>query len=207
MDFKHYILTRYNEGLYTDNIYKVEDTDLYMECRLPWFKRLLKSLDNQTNQNFTHVVSLDPNTPEEHLKEILNAVYMAKTNSVFCYEKHLTWLRRQSYDADYLITSRIDNDDEYYPEFIEVIQRNFRPDRYVLDVVGHEKRKDSTKVVKAPRNNSSFVTMVEPWTEGFKSIFTGGGHSRLPMYFKCEQVDTDQPLFIRNIHGTNVYFK
>lgn len=194
-------------GLYTDNIYKVEDTDLYMECRLPWFKRLLKSLDNQTNQNFTHVVSVDPSTPEEHLRGILDAVYMAKTNSVFCYEGHKDYLRKQKIVAPYLITSRIDNDDEYKPKFIEVIQRNFREDRYVLDVVGIQKKGDNEKRVEAKYNNSSFVTMIEPWTEGFKTVFTGGGHVELPRYFKCQRVDTNEPLFIRNVHGTNVYYK
>src|SRR5210317_450472 len=132
--FKHYILTRYNSGLFTDNLYKIEDKGLYMDSRLPWFKKHLKSLDNQTNQNFTHVVSIDPNTPEEYLRPILNAVYFAKTNSVFIYEKHIDWLKRQ-HKEEWLITSRLDNDDEYYPEFVETIQKNFKKERMVYDIL------------------------------------------------------------------------
>lgn len=205
--FKHYILTRYNLGLYGENPYKVKNKDYYMMQRLPMFKRLLESLDNQTNQNFTHVVSVDPDTPEKFLKDILNAVYMAKTNSIFIYEKHAEWLKRQTKEAQYLITSRLDSDDEYYPEFVEVIQRNFREDRYVLDTVGHKCRKGQKSLIKAPFNNSSFVSLVEPWTEGFKTVFSGGGHTLLPRAYKCYQVDTDEPLHIRHVHDTNVYYK
>lgn len=205
--FKHYILTRYNYGLYTENVYNVEDKDYYMNQRLPLFKRLLKSLDSQTNQNFTHVVNIDPNTPEEYLREILNAVYFAKTNSVFCYEPHIDYLRKQPITEEFLITSRIDNDDEYYPKFVEVIQDNFNPQRFVLDTVGHKCKAGKKTIIKAPYNNSSFVTMIEPWSEGFKTVFTGGGHIQLPRKFKCKRVNTDEPLHVRHIHDTNVYYK
>lgn len=205
--FRHFILTRYNFGLYTENVYNVQDKDKYMTERLPMFKRLLDSLDNQTEQNFTHVVSVDPNTPEQYLRGILNAVYFSKTQPVIIYEKHIDWLKRQHKSHGYLITSRLDSDDEYYPEFIEVIQRNFKEERFVLDTVGHKCKNGNFSRIEAPYNNSSFVTLIEPWTEGFKTVFTGNGHINLPKYYKCKRVDTDKPLHVRHVHGTNVFYK
>ena len=200
--FKHYILTRYNMGLFTNNLYKIEDKGLYMDSRLPWFKKHLKSLDNQTNQNFTHVVSIDPNTPEEYLRPILNAVYFAKTNSVFIYEKHIDYLKRQQKE-EWLITSRLDNDDEYYPEFVETIQKNFKKERMVYDILTEKNGVTSGR----GKNNSPFTTLFEPWTEGFKTIFSGGGHTELPKYYKCLRLPYGKALGKINIHGTNAYYK
>lgn len=207
MDFKHYIFTRYNLGLYTDNPYKIEDPDQYMEKRLPLFINYLRGLKEQTNQNYTALVAVDPNTPLKYLNDIATEVNYIDSNIQLITEPHEEWLRKQQIEARWLITSRLDNDDYYLPAFVEEIQKNFNAKQVVYDIMHVRVKGENATLEERGRNNSPFTTLIEQWTSNPKTIFHGEGHTYLPKYFKCVRLPYNEPLAVCNVHGSNAYYK
>lgn len=206
MDFKHYIFTRYNLGLYSGNPYKIEDIDNYMKSRLNLFYSHLAGLEEQTNQNFTSLVCVDLNTPSKYLDEIVEAITSTACDIKMIHELPEEWLRKQNPKAPWLITSRLDNDDYYLPGFVETIQSNFKQRTIVYDIV-HVRVKGEQRTTQERRfNNSPFTTLIEPWTKDIQTIFHGRGHTDLPRHFKCVRL-SNEPLAICNVHGTNAYYK
>ena len=207
MEFKHYIFTRYNIDLYGTNPYKIKDKDAWMEDRLNHFYYYLAGLESQTNPNFTALVAVDPKTPQEYINQIVDAITSSVCNIKLIFEMPQDWLRRQPISHGWLITSRLDNDDMYKPEFVEQIQKNFKKERLVYDIVTERVKGDRVERTERRHNNSSFTTLIEPYNEGFKTIFTGKGHTYLPRYFKCVRLPYKEPLAVCNVHGMNAYYK
>ena len=136
--FKHYLLLRYNLYLYGDNPYSVPNPDQWMENRLPMYQRLISSLEKQSVKNFTLLISLCEDTPQlyvDQIKQVTTVPYE------ICYIQPHEYIKNyKEKEADWLITSRIDNDDEYLSDFIKDIQDNFRQETEILDVKGWQKQ-------------------------------------------------------------------
>lgn len=199
--FKHYLLLRYNITLFSTNVYNVKDPDEYMRKRLTMFTRFLASLDRQTNRNFTLVVGLDYDTPDHYIDEILVLLDLYVDDYHLVYEQPSEWLKRRTAESDWLITTRIDNDDEYYPEFIDTIQNNFREQTELLDVYGVQCLNGELYTSGRPAPNSPFITLVEMWdcpkTVHYKS------HSVMNGEYKARFVG-GKPLYIQHLHDHNL---
>ena len=193
MNFKHYILVRYNQGLYSDNPYNVSDPDEWMEHRLPMYQRLLFSLDNQTCQDFELLVSLDKNTPQKYIDQIRGQKI---------YTTHKEYLK-SIISADYVIQSRIDNDDSYNPRFVETIQNELpmfiknKRDSMIVDVGGQKNRGGKLEDIQRPHPNSPFISLI---TRGYKDIFEHD-HGKMPMYHVSKQLE--DKLYFQHIHERN----
>ena len=75
----------------------------------------------------------------------------------------MDWLRRQAPEAEYLLTSRLDNDDEYLPQFVAAVQAAFSPTTQVLDVQGVQSDGLGYFTIHREEPNSPFISLVEPW--------------------------------------------
>jgi len=199
--FKHYLLCRYNCGLYSSNPYNIENPNGWMEDRLPKFIRLCKSLKAQTNQNFQLIVSLDADTPIHYISDIfLNA----PDTSIITDSIPMDLIKNNVIDSPWLITSRIDNDDEYYPDFIETIQSEFKEVTEVLDVQGVQYDGENYYTSGRATPNSPFISLIEPSNKPQTAhIFS---HSQMNRKFKARFVG-DKPLYIQHIHNNNVMNK
>jgi len=129
---KHYLLTRYNCGLYSGvgfvdkngnsiNCY----ADKWMEHRFNLFSKVcLPSIKNQTNQSFDWIVVLDKKTPK-HFKEQLEACKTIRKFKIL-YDKEeartvpLSYIKNDIKDEN-CITSRVDNDDALHKRFMEIV--------------------------------------------------------------------------------------
>lgn len=177
---KHYILTRYNLGIYSkDNPYNhvVKNPTEWLEHRKRIFNEYcLPSVKAQTCQDFTWIIAFDPYTPSKVIEELDfpdNAV-------IVMMQPHL-YLRTLEPESDWLITSRFDNDDSYRIDFVEVLQGFFRKQEEIIDIDynvflienGHYYASLRT------RANSPFLSLVEPWG---KKIMTALGrpHTIMP---------------------------
>lgn len=199
--FKHYLLCRYNVALYSQNPYNLEEPDDYMSQRLPMFMRFVKCLDQQTNDNFTLLVGIDDLTPDEFIDEIIEVLDWSTVDYKIIYEQPSEWLKRQEPEAEWLITSRIDNDDEYYPGFIETIQKSFREQTELLDVYGVQCLDKVFYSSGRPAPNSPFITLVEPW-ENVKTVHYKS-HSVMNGEYTARFVGT-HPLYIQHLHDHNL---
>lgn len=193
MESKHFVLVRYNQGLYSDNPYNVSDPDKWMEHRLPMYNRLLDSLDNQTCQDFELLVSLDKNTPQKYIDQI-------KGHKIFT--RHKEYLETIEL-PDYLIQSRIDNDDTYHPKFIETIQKELpmciknKRESLIVDVRGQKNRGGKLEDIRRPHPNSPFISLI---TRGYKDIFEHD-HGKMVMYHVSKQLE--DKLYFQHIHERN----
>lgn len=199
---KHFILIRYNWKLYTENPYNIEDKDEYMTKRFPLFLRTCESLDNQTNQNFKAIVVLDITTPEKYLEPILEEV--EKRGWFACYKHPAIFIKKELKIIDeWLITSRLDNDDEYYPEFVEVIQSEFRQKTEIIDVGFERVRKDTTITHNISIPISPFITLVEKHKEPHTVLCW----EHTEAYHKYGGRKINRILAKQYIHGTNAYYE
>ena len=185
MKYKHYILTRFNLGLYSDNPYKVENPDKWMDTRIELFeKTAFPSIMKQTNKNFTWLMAFDINTPQKYTR-----LYDYCDKIEVCFERPDDYLRRQEREMEWLITSRFDNDDIYDPQFVAEIQRNFRPIEEIIDV-DYTKTNLIDKEIPTSRvkPNSPFLSLVEKWENNVKTAMAYP-HSNMTAYFRSRKLN------------------
>ena len=199
--FNHFLLCRYNLGLYSSNPYNIQDKESWMMERLPMFKRLLDSLENQTNKDFILVFSIDAFTPVEYQKELAELLNTYSFKWLGCTEQPREFLKTLKIEREWIITSRIDNDDEYKPTFIETIQNEFREKKEILDVYGlqFDGKNYYTSGRRTP--NSPFISLVEPSAERKTAQYRA--HTSMTKFYPARFVGSE-PLYIQHIHNNNV---
>jgi hypothetical protein len=154
-------LTRFNFG-----VYDRKDAEKWMKDRIKLFERTKESVLTQT-ADFKWVLSFDPKTPDEVIEEI-------------CIDDRIIPVKvdiRQAFNeievtTEFVITSRLDNDDYYEVGAIRKIQDAFQPQLYVIDIdykqwdsvngdfytSGNKRKKEKYRVLP----NSPFLSLVEP---------------------------------------------
>jgi hypothetical protein len=172
-----------------------------MKARYPLFKRLLASLAAQTNQRYTLLLAVDPATPDKLRRKVVSSTEKSDVPATIVYESPMEWLRKKQPESPYLITSRIDNDDEYLPRFIQVIQETFCPRTEVLDVHGVQCDGHAYYSSGRPAPNSPFLSVVEPWHDVKTAHFEN--HNKMNEIFPARFVGSDY-LFIQHVHASNV---
>ena len=203
--YKHLILTRWNLGIYsTDNPYrdKVGDVAKWTDDRVRLFETYcLPSVLDQTSQAFTWLMAFDPNSPGwlldkyEHLEGV----------EIIFEQPHL-WLRKQDPVAEWLITSRFDNDDIYSPTFVEEIHGAFREQEEIIDIkyqiwdTSTWAEYNSTRT----RNNSPFLSLIEPWS-ALPMTAMGRPHTNMVDLFQNRRIE--KYLATQVIHGRNIMNK
>lgn len=202
-DFNHFILTRYNLYLYSINPYNVQDQEAWMRSRVPYFKKFLKSLMNQTVNDFTLVLSMDSQTPYHYTSQVITLLNQSGINYIIQEdEKPKYYVQHAIIETPFVITSRCDSDDELLPEFVETIQSQFQGKEECLDVRGY--KSDGVYLYRYERRQvgSPFVTLIEPTNRPLKTS-AYKKHSEMKFHFDNRFVGS-KPLFIQNCHGLNV---
>ena len=162
MRFQHFLLTRFNLGLYPADMNQAycdksgqapaRDPDKWMDDRLELFdKYCVPSVMNQSNKNFTWLVVFDPKTPSKYRERIeryrddgvlvplyaesrcrdearvVAGRFRGKLLRFLHFEAALPAARdyitqKLNPDADYVITTRLDNDDAIHSDFVRRVQ-------------------------------------------------------------------------------------
>jgi len=138
MRFQHFLMTRFNVGLYpkrmdlaySDKLGKVpaEDPDKWMESRFELFERFcVPSVRNQSIKDFTWLVVFDAKTPQHYLdraKRLGRDCHLVPLRAERGHRRtlrvHVT--KNLKPDTEYLITSRMDNDDAIHRDFVKALQ-------------------------------------------------------------------------------------
>lgn len=128
MHFHHFIITRFNVNIYpVDFPARLEDT--WLADRLELFQKYcFPAVQAQSNQQFTWLVLFDEQTPVRY-KGIINA-YARYANfvPVFCgaYDTILPTVRQRmrevAPDADWFVSTRLDNDDMLSVNYVHCLQ-------------------------------------------------------------------------------------
>ena len=142
--FSHFIITRFNvpfENYLNDkNGKEVRNID-WLDERFKLFEKYcFPSIVNQSNKNFKWLVFFDLETPSSFVQRInhlceesgcMEPVYI-NSGKEFLIElnKKIFSLKRKE-DA-YIITTRIDNDDALYFNYVEDVQKKFQKQNDVI---------------------------------------------------------------------------
>lgn len=157
--FRHFILTRYNNGLY-DN----ENAEQWMKDRFKLFKKTRESILKQDG-DFEWVISIDERTPQEWFDKIFTDDRMSWTTKDFReYFDHLT------IDEPWVITSRIDNDDIYLDGFVKAVQEQFKPEIMAIDIDYFQFYNGCNYTSERHTATSPFISLVEP-SNRIKSVY------------------------------------
>ena len=157
--FSHFILTRFNCGVYLSDDGQ-QWAEEWMDARMKVFVATKKSVLSQ-NVDFKWVISIDPNTPQEirekiftddrmimheasdinFIKEIFNGTGLVKT--------------------PWIITSRLDNDDQYRPGALKAIQDAFTRKPGIIDIPYNQFYKGKRYPSHRDNPNSPFLSLIE----------------------------------------------
>jgi len=144
-------------------IYDQPKSKEWMEHRIELFEKYtLPSILNQTNKNFTCVLCFDERTPND---VICKYDYLDNVEIYWDLPKY--WIKTKPPETDWILTSRIDNDDYYMDTFVEDIQKEFisRKQHMVIDI-GYlmlEEKTGDVYDMERPVYNSPFITLCEWW--------------------------------------------
>jgi len=179
--FSHYIFTRFNQLDDHTNIYNnpaITFPDEWMEHRMKLFDEItLPSVMCQTCRDFTWLLSFSQATPIHILRK-----YRGFPNVHIIFEYPRTYLRKMLKNRkEWIITSRLDNDDSIAPEYIELVQSRFNESFLLVDTDGVQRDLATGKEYTPDRrgNNSPFISLIEHTGVNWMSISDDPNEKRL----------------------------
>jgi len=207
-EFRHYVLTRFNVGLYNGAAKLRVSPPEWMEHRLRLFAGItVPSLMGQSCRDFTWLVLMDRQTPEHYLRK-LEGLGCPGLRLIYPVPGQDPWLQGFTPGRYDLITTRIDNDDAFHRDTIGTIQETWRaehsrhakpwviafPFGLIMDLASRQ-----AWVMEYRRNNCP--TLVED-AQNARTIWQWD-HSQIP-----PEVDrcciTDKPYWLQVVHAQNV---
>lgn len=184
--YKHFLITRFNlkvEAWKTTKNAEEVRTEEWLKNRFELFETYcLPSVVNQSNQDFEWYVFFDVDTPEYYRKKVDDIAATYK-NFKPLYIDGLEALvgsvtqeiGKDTHVEEFIITTRLDNDDIIHKDFIETIQESFVPvHNTVIDLregyqVSIDKNKTEIREYAHPFN--AFISVIER-SEEFKTILS-----------------------------------
>jgi len=223
--FKHFIITRFNIGFRQQNRgnqlkYPV-DANTWMEHRLGIFlKYCAPAIHRQTRQDFQWIIIVDESTLSEHINIIQNEcdhICVVSSNTQLFGQQWIPQVRqliRSNTDTEFVITTKLDNDDILHNKFVYWIHNIIKQEdvygfingrrNLVVDFANGFSLDTTTGVFyKYAYTNcgSSVGSLLEPNTDELKTVYYKT-HDKLPW---CDHyLLLPYRAYARCIHGCNL---
>lgn len=212
--FKHLLITRFNlknpewKQLTKNNESLLDDS--WMNERLELFANYcFPSVSNQTNQNFEWLLYFDSTTSEIHKSKIAEIIGNKTNIKTFfidgmpVFNESIIKYVEENISTEYLITSRIDNDDCIHKDFINEIQKHFdKQDFLAIDnIEGYTLQIEPNFILgKKEHIFNPFISLIEKNNQP-KTVW----HYVHNMWKKEPQLIhvTEKRLWLSVIHGKN----
>jgi len=214
---KHYLITRFN--LTNDDWREKHNADNpisedWLDKRIKIFETYcFPSVKNQANTDFDWLVLFDSKTPDRYRKNIAdwkgqlpNFRPLFINGFLDLNKAILNYINdTAAKDNEFIITTRLDNDDAIHVDFIKTIQENFKPQLGVIDLIkGYQlilkpNGQHDARLIEAAFN--PFISVISR-LPNFKSVLSEEHH-----YWKDYHSSItikDQRLWIQFVHGGNV---
>jgi len=184
----------------------------WMDGRKKLFEACRKSILSQEG-DFEWIISLDKRTPNRYIQHI---VCDSRIAIVHCDIRDA--LKEEPVETPWVITSRLDCDDQYLPGAVRAIQRKFRPRLRVIDFEYNELEWETGKLYSSRRHlsGSPFISLVEP-SSRIKTAFcrphgqVGGEYpmegdwsTRWGNLTRINHVRLEEPFALMVCHGGNI---
>jgi len=208
--FKHVILTRFNVRIVEDPKAPSIGTDPgWLAERFALFERYcLPSILAQTEQNFSWIVYFDSATPEPYA-ERARALASRRPGifPIFCETLPMS-LEREivrkvvSEQPQWLLTTRLDNDDGLHADFVATVQRAQRfGEAEVLNCpIGVILRGD--RAYRRRDMSNAFISLSEPFAD-FQTVFSIIRHLNARDFYPVRQM-ARSPMWLQVIHANNI---
>ncbi|RLD20110.1 MAG: hypothetical protein DRI69_06910 [Bacteroidetes bacterium] len=184
--FQHYIITRFNlrrGDWITAKDGKAVLSDLWLEERFELFDNYcFSSVKNQTNQNFKWLVFFDTKTPEKY-KEIIEQYRLAYSNfhpffvdGMESFLPAITESVSQFDNKEYMISSRLDNDDCIHKDYVKTVQSYFNKQAYLaIDLIDGYRMETGRRVRLGKMKNlfNPYISLIENG-DGAKTVWHKG---------------------------------
>lgn len=219
----HYILTCFNISTHNVNISKNKslnkvDTNRdenYLTYRFEIFEKYtLPSIKNQTNNNYKWIVLFHSETPEKFKQKIEGIqnefinfipVYLSEEEGPNKDNIVLDILKKDT--AEWIITTRIDNDDAFSTDYIDTIQnyvQNNKSKNYFLNFtygLNYIHTSGYMNVVEARQNH--FISLVSRNDNNVSHVFQYK-HTETGKFYSVKELgDKSHPMWIEIRHATN----
>ncbi|HEV3200125.1 MAG TPA: glycosyltransferase [Bryobacteraceae bacterium] len=201
--FRHLILTRFNVRLPE---HRQRGAD-WLQHRCELFERFcLPSVIGQTCKNFDWVVFLDAATPmafQERIRRYrdqgeFRRIYL---NCEFTQRAVLDGIRHLTDGYEYLITTRLDNDDAICRNFVEVVQGRFASQRFEFLNFTNGYVWHADRVYRTRHLSNAFISLVE--RNGTYSTVFNGDHRYLSSLGPIRQI-AEPAGWLQVVHDRNL---
>jgi hypothetical protein len=158
--------------------------------------------------DFTWLLAFDRKTPEWILSKYasfpgVEVIYNYPADHL---KMEYSTLNASPYDGDWIITSRLDNDDIILPEYIETVQSYFDETFKLVDTDGvkHVLATGEEYSVARKSNNSPFISLIEQVGTPWQSISNDPEEKRLidipvKTVYYCYQINSKAMKFYSEI--------
>jgi hypothetical protein len=206
--FNHFILTRVN---YTNS------SKEWLSHRIELFEKYtIPSILKQTSKNFTWLWLCDSVYHVDWIKELaskyidqINIVPIFQSGTMDAWQSHFINYINQNVakkDIEFLITSRLDNDDMLAPEYIETVQKHTHCQTEILDFEGYQLNAQNDDLYicnKYTEKPSPFSSLIEEVSTAPFSTVVIKDHTKLLDEFGT-YIKIQNPLFTQVIHDQNL---
>lgn len=217
-NFEHYIVTRFNiksEGWKKDKNGNVVNDLNWLRKRYQLFENFcLTSMKSQTEIDYKWLVFFDTETPQNYI-QINNKIAKAfpqfrpiYVDGFSDFENTLKSIVTKETIAEFVLTSRLDNDDCFHEDAIKKIQNAFKPkDNSIIELTRGLTMQIGTEVKLAKRehlHSGPFITLIEKLTRDklVKTVYNNE-HTKWSNSADFIVVD-DNYYWLQTIHDSNM---
>lgn len=218
--FKHFILTRFNikfDGIAGfDKNHQFAQTEAWLENRFYLFEKYcFPSIMNQTCKNFIWFVLFSSDTPERYIQKIKSyELQFPLFKPLFLETGDYDTIKKASNEAialylndyQYIITSRIDNDDSFHKEMVQEVQKlfNYQKDTFLSFTYGLQYEIKKKVLARMLYMNNHFISRIEKNSNGIETVLLHD-HTYIDkmndiVYIKNKH----KPMWLEIIHGGNL---
>jgi len=223
MKYTHFIITRYNLGLYATKA--IKDKDKWMEDRYRLFTDYcIPSIEAQTNKDFVWVILLDSKTKSVHLTDITdnvpeNAVVfinkwpdIGRFDEKNCEQDH--WKVKfvklcKKIGCEYAAMTRLDNDDALVNDFVEsmriMIGTIREIDNAVIDCncgMFYDEINEKAYLINHPYG-SPFITYIQKVEDGMNTVYNRCHRDVAISTQNRHNIHSRSPMWVEVIHENN----
>lgn len=204
----HFILTRFNLAS-PGREETLRSRTGWLDRRIALFEKYcLPSVAAQTNSNFKWLIYFDIRTPEtslHHFDEYARKPFIELRRvdgpNFSREDVRNDIVRLSTPGCDWVLTTRLDNDDAIGRTFVDTLQRAFEPSgRYVLNFP-HGLILERGRIYRVTDRSNAFATLVEP-ADDVRTVWARQ-HTDLRLLAPLRQLGSE-PMWLQVIHGDNV---
>lgn len=204
-EFDHLLITRFNVRVYVDR----PASEDWLRHRLHYFNSICcASVMSQTSRNFKWIVLFDAERDSWFQSEVQNLSQKGLFEPVWVdgvfSQAMIASVAGEYSSAEWLITSRLDNDDAIAKDYIAEVQSQF--EGQLMEFVNFQsgfQLTDSGRLLSRVDPSNPFIALIEKRSDHAPKTVYGWPHNEVGRHANLRQVKS-HPMWLQMIHGRNL---